>query len=131
MNMIQKRQQMRGQSGFTLIELLVAIAILGILAGVAVFAVGRLTDNADTAACTTEKKTVETAIDASKAVDGTYPTTLAALTPDYMKENVSANWTYVVIPAVAANPAAAPPVLAAPETYTVVTDTTGAYETAC
>ena len=68
MNMIQKRQQMRGQSGFTLIELLVAIAILGILAGVAVFAVGNLTDSADTAACQTEQSTIETA---SAAADAT------------------------------------------------------------
>ena len=67
MNMIQKRQQMRGQSGFTLIELLVAIAILGILAGVAVFAVGNLTDSADTAACQTEQSTIETAFAAAEA----------------------------------------------------------------
>jgi general secretion pathway protein G len=130
MNMIQKRQQMRGQSGFTLIELLVAIAILGILAGVAVFAVGNLTDNADKAACTTEKKTVETAIDASKAVEGAYPVDVAALEGDYMNEDVSDNWTYVVIPAVpaAVGPPATP---AVPEKYTLDTDITGAYKTAC
>ncbi len=61
MNMIQKRQQMRGQSGFTLIELLVAIAILGILAGVAVFAVGNLTGQSKIAACDTEAATIKTA----------------------------------------------------------------------
>jgi prepilin-type N-terminal cleavage/methylation domain-containing protein len=61
MNMIQKRQQMRGQSGFTLIELLVAIAILGVLAGVAVFAVGGLTGQSKAAACDTEAATIKTA----------------------------------------------------------------------
>jgi prepilin-type N-terminal cleavage/methylation domain-containing protein len=65
MNMIQKRQQMRGQSGFTLIELLVAIAILGILAGVAVFAVGNLTTDSKESACKTERETLVTAIVAS------------------------------------------------------------------
>jgi len=66
MDMIKKRMAMRGQSGFTLVELLVAVAILAILAGVAVFAVGNLTDNADTAACDTEEKTVKTAAAAYK-----------------------------------------------------------------
>ena len=69
MNMIQKRQQMRGQSGFTLIELLVAIAILGILAGVAVFAVGGLTGQSKTAACKTELDTIKTANAAANATE--------------------------------------------------------------
>ncbi len=67
MNIIQKRMAMRGQSGFTLVELLVAVAILAILAGVAVFAVGNLTDSADSAACDTEKSTLITANNAAKA----------------------------------------------------------------
>ncbi|CAB5034001.1 unannotated protein [freshwater metagenome] len=69
MNMIQKRQQMRGQSGFTLIELLVAIAILGILAGVAVFAVGGLTTQSKSAACKTELDTIKTANAAANATE--------------------------------------------------------------
>jgi prepilin-type N-terminal cleavage/methylation domain-containing protein len=67
MNMIQKRQQMKGQSGFTLIELLVAIAILGVLAGVAVFAVGNLTTDSKVSACKTEGETLSTAGSAAAA----------------------------------------------------------------
>ncbi|UDY37960.1 type II secretion system protein [Dermatobacter hominis] len=67
MNMIEKRKRSMGQGGFTLIELLVVVAILAILAGVAVFAVGNLTDDADTNACKVEKDTIKTAIQAAKA----------------------------------------------------------------
>jgi prepilin-type N-terminal cleavage/methylation domain-containing protein len=56
-----KRLQARSGSGFTLIELLVVIAILAILAGVVVFAVGNSTDNANVAACKTERASLITA----------------------------------------------------------------------
>lgn len=67
MNMIEKRKRSMGQGGFTLIELLVVVAILAILAGVAVFAVGNLTDDADSNACKVEKDTIKTAIAAADA----------------------------------------------------------------
>jgi prepilin-type N-terminal cleavage/methylation domain-containing protein len=71
MNIIEKRKRSMGQGGFTLIELLVVIAILAILAGVAVFAVGNLTDNAGESACKVEKDTFTTANAAAKAKGGT------------------------------------------------------------
>ena len=43
------------------------IVILGILAGIVVFAVGNLTSNAKTNACATEKSTISTALEAYKA----------------------------------------------------------------
>ena len=49
------RQRLRAarqdESGFTLIELLIVIVILGVLAGVVVFAVSGITDRGVTAAC--------------------------------------------------------------------------------
>jgi general secretion pathway protein G len=55
-----------GAKGFTLIELLVVIIILGILAGVAVFAIGGITTKSHTNACKNEKYTVVNAIEAYK-----------------------------------------------------------------
>jgi len=58
---------------FTLVELLIVIVILGILAGIVVFAVGNLTTNAKSNACATEKSTITTALEAYKANTGSYP----------------------------------------------------------
>ena len=62
-----KRLQARSGSGFTLIELLVVIAILAILSGVVVFAVGNSTENANVAACKTERASLITAHGAAVA----------------------------------------------------------------
>ena len=47
--------------GFTLVELLIVIVILGILATVTVFAVRGITTDAQSNACATELKTLQTA----------------------------------------------------------------------
>ena len=98
MNAIEtRRMRSKGQSGFTLIELLVVIAILGVLAGVVVFAVGGVTKSANQKACKTERKTIETALEAYKADTGAYPASLILLnngTPQYLKSNPTANFVY-------------------------------------
>ena len=66
----------RSDEGFTLIELLIVIVILGVLAGIVVFAVGGINDTSKVSACKSDVKTVETAAEAYYA--GTSPHTYAA-----------------------------------------------------
>src|SRR5688500_12138391 len=62
------------EGGFTLVELLVVIVILGILAAVAVFAVGGITDKGKKSACKADVKAVEIASEAYYAQNGSYAT---------------------------------------------------------
>jgi prepilin-type N-terminal cleavage/methylation domain-containing protein len=66
------------ERGFTLVELLIVIVILGILAGIVVFAVGAMTTNAKATGCSAEKITISHALEAYKANTGVYPTATAA-----------------------------------------------------
>lgn len=61
-----------GQSGFTLLELLVVVAVLGVLGGVTVFAVGALGDDSQEVACSTDERVLRTAQQASLATDGSF-----------------------------------------------------------
>ena len=80
--MLERVKQTGGDEGFTLIELLIVIIILAILAAIVVFAVGSTGTNAAQAACKSDAKSVETAIEAYKAQHpGTgYPSTYTELT---------------------------------------------------
>jgi general secretion pathway protein G len=82
------RKAREDESGFTLIELLIVIVILGILAGIVVFAVGGVTDRGTKAACQSDLKSVEVAVEANFAQNGTYPAddaaAQAALVPGFL-----------------------------------------------
>ncbi|HEY3464761.1 MAG TPA: prepilin-type N-terminal cleavage/methylation domain-containing protein [Amycolatopsis sp.] len=67
------------QDGFTLIELLIVVVILGVLAGVVVFAVTAFNKEGVTAACQADKKSVAVATEAYFAKTGGYPADVAAL----------------------------------------------------
>jgi general secretion pathway protein G len=69
----------RDERGFTLIELLIVIVILGILAGIVIFSVGAITDRGNEAACKTDLKTIEVAVEAYRAKNGGYPANLEPL----------------------------------------------------
>jgi general secretion pathway protein G len=75
----QRREEEGHEGGFTLIELLIVIVILAILAAIVVFAVQNLSGQSAKAACQSDYKTVETALEAYKAQTGTYPTTVAGI----------------------------------------------------
>ncbi len=123
------RAALRDERGFTLIELLIVIVILGVLAGVVVFAVNGIQDRGVTAACKADKATVEVAVEAYSAKHGSYPgpadavagaptaaestAHLAALTtaPDVLLKNAPAanpNYTITLASNGVVGPAACP-----------------------
>ncbi|MCU1394680.1 MAG: hypothetical protein JWM34_3108 [Ilumatobacteraceae bacterium] len=86
--------------GFTLVELLIVIVILGILATVTVFAVRGITDKGTSSACKSDRSTIVTGLEsyyANTTSTGSYPATLAALTPNYVASAPdTAKWTYTL-----------------------------------
>jgi general secretion pathway protein G len=74
------REARKNQAGFTLIELLIVIVILGVLSGIVVFAVAGIQNRGHLAACKSDRASVEVAVEAFYAKNGTYPASIAALT---------------------------------------------------
>ncbi len=75
------------EAGFTLIELLIVIVVLGILAAIVIFSLTGVTGQSQVAACNTDAKSVQTAVQAYESnppaniTPGTPPTSIAAVTP--------------------------------------------------
>lgn len=73
--MMQRIRKIRAvDAGFTLIELLIVVVILGVLAGVVVFAVQAFNGEGVQAACKADVKNVEIASEAFYAKTGAYDT---------------------------------------------------------
>ena len=72
--MNKRIQQLKNEEGFTLVELLIVIVILGILAGVVVFAVRGINERGQEQACKTDRQTLLVAQEARYAKTGNYGT---------------------------------------------------------
>lgn len=81
------RAARQNESGFTLIELLIVIVILGVLAGIVVFAVNAFNNDGVAAACKSDAKNVEVASEAYYAKTGGWAANMGALvTANYLKQ---------------------------------------------
>jgi prepilin-type N-terminal cleavage/methylation domain-containing protein len=93
------REIRRNDKGFTLIELLITVIILGVLAGIVVFAVGAFNDDGVKAACKADVKNVEIASEAyfarSAAPRAYAPTVAALVTAKYLRE-VPSSTSYTI-----------------------------------
>lgn len=61
------------ESGFTLTELLITVVILGVLAGIVVFAVAGFAKDGNKVACEADRRNVQIAAEAYHARTGAYP----------------------------------------------------------
>ena len=115
--MLQRLRAAReNDKGFTLIELLIVIVILGVLAGIVVFAVNGITDRGEVAACKSDIKVVQVASEAYYAKNGKFadqiakdtavPPTKTSLVPDSLQAAPnSTKYTITYINAAAATAA--------------------------
>src|SRR6266550_1599342 len=85
-------ERARQEEGFTLIELMIVIVILGVLAGIVVFAVGGITDRGTSAACKTDVSTMSTAVEAYYAKKGFYPSDIVPSLTDPAGGNQFLKW---------------------------------------
>lgn len=81
------RRVRENEKGFTLIELLIVVVVLGVLAGIVVFAVSNFNGQGVAAACKSDVKNVEIASEAYYAQKGAVSPDVATLqTTNYLKD---------------------------------------------
>ena len=90
------REARKNEKGFTLIELLIVIVILGVLAGIVVFAVSGINNKSQDSACKSDIKNVTVAAEAYYAQNSAYPadaTVATDLAPGFL-HSYPVNVTY-------------------------------------
>jgi general secretion pathway protein G len=80
----QPSEQQTSDHGFSLIELLIVIVVLGILSAVVVFSLGGVATNSRQADCKADGTSMNTAVNAYKAANGSGPTTSTQLVTAYL-----------------------------------------------
>jgi general secretion pathway protein G len=91
------RQNARqNQDGFTLVELLIVIVILGILAGIVVFAVNGITDRGIDSACKTDIQTVQAASEAYYAQNSAWAADIATLVSSGLIQKAPSSGDYTI-----------------------------------
>lgn len=91
------KEKNQEDGGFTLIELLVVIVIIGILAGVVVFAVSGIIDRGETSACKADRETLTVAEETNYAQHATYAD-MATLVANNFLQGPSTKHTISVTP---------------------------------
>ena len=76
----RQRKGAEPEQGFTLVELLIVVVVLGVLAGIVVFALGGVSAQAAVAACNADATSVETAVTAYNTENPSGTATAALLT---------------------------------------------------
>ena len=89
------RKRYDKEAGFTLVELLVVIVILGVLAGIVVFAVGGINNKSVKAACNSDVSSVQTAEEANFAQTNAYVAP-ATLVTNKLIRSVPASTSYTI-----------------------------------
>jgi general secretion pathway protein G len=91
------RQNARqNQDGFTLVELLIVIVILGILAGIVVFAVNGITDRGIDSSCKADIQTVQVAAEAYYAQNNKWADDITALVTAKLLQKAPASADYFI-----------------------------------
>ena len=96
--MLQRIRKLRAvEAGFTLIELLIVVVILGVLAGIVVFAVSNFNNDGVAAACKADVKNVEIASEAYFAKTGGWAVDMNTLkNTNYLKEVPNGGTKYTI-----------------------------------
>ena len=98
------REARKNEEGFTLIELLIVIVILGVLAGIVVFAVNGIQDRGQASACQSDVKTVQVAGEAYYSQNNGYAANMDALVTAGLLHSKPTTVDYSVTPAQAGPP---------------------------